>query len=635
MSARPGGWALRGVLFAGLGAFALTGGPALPLAVGTALLLVAPGPRLSANAWAVLHGLVLLVTGVTALLIAPTTGFAILVAWLLAHRAWIGRTGDDARVALLLSTLLLLLGAIGTESVFLGPLLVVYAALLPVALLRAELHDAGEAPPPSLQVLVGGGAALLTGALFVVLPRLDGGYVGHGPLGGPRFPEDVTLGEEGLVNDDGAEVMRVRVTSADGSLLPGPFHLRGRALDHFDGARWSATTRPEGAPVDAPWDRRADVRLEPIAGEVVFSVPDLLRVDGIAVRAEAGGTLVPLMPARSVQYTAYARDVPLARVARVDIDPWLQLPEDLDPRISTLALTVVPPEETDPVRIARGLTDWLATTYAYVDTPPAPVGDPLAWFLFDAKEGHCEYFATALAIMLRVRDVPARLATGFHSGELAEDGEIVVRRGNAHAWVEVRTEGGWATLDPTPPSERPYVDPRGLRARFDALVAAWYRDVVEYDMDAQFSAYGALGKRVLLAGGGEARGPVGAGLVGMLATMTGIVVAFVVGRAALGWYGVRRAPRPDVGARLCAEARAIVRGRGWNLPGDLPMLEAAAWLEARAGADAAPLRRLAEIVYASRYGGGPLATGEARACVRALRRMPKAGRRRDARGGPS
>ncbi|MFN7143698.1 MAG: DUF4129 domain-containing protein [Myxococcota bacterium] len=78
-----------------------------------------------------------------------------------------------------------------------------------------------------------------------------------------------------------------------------------------------------------------------------------------------------------------------------------------------------------------------------------------------------------------------------------------------------------------------------------------------------------------------------------------------------------------------------MRARGWNLPGELPMLEAAAWLEARVGAGAAPLRRLAEIVYASRYGGGPLAADEARACVRALRRLPKAGRRRDARTVPS
>jgi hypothetical protein len=95
------------------------------------------------------------------------------------------------------------------------------------------------------------------------------------------------------------------------------------------------------------------------------------------------------------------------------------------------------------------------------------------------------------------------------------------------------------------------------------------------------------------------------------------------------WLGGRRGPRarPDAYARLMTEARATIHHRGWPLPPELPPLDAAEWLEARVGAPGAPLRRLAMIVYAVRYGhdvsDGLLA--EARACVRALRALPKPG----------
>ncbi len=618
------GWPHRGVLLAGLGSLAVSGAPGLAIAVATLCLIVSPGPRLSGNGWAVAHGAVLLATGLTAAVASPTLGFAILVGWLLAHRGWMGRSPDDLRVALLLATLLLLLGAVGSETVLLAPLLVLYAALLPVALLRAELRGSA---PRGVELALGTGAALLAGLLFAVLPRLDGGYLGRGQLGGQRFPDDVTLGEEGLVSEDGAEVLRVRVTGPDGRPVPGPFHLRGRALDRFDGTRWSVGTPIERAPLDAPWDRRAEVWLEPIGGDVLFGVPDVLRVDGLPVRAKPGGAFAPLTPGRAVHYTAYGRDVPLERVDDTDIEPWLQLPPTLDGRVTSLAWSVVPAEEGDPAVVARALSDWLATTYRYVESPPPPEGDPLAWFLFEAKEGHCEYFASALTVLLRARGVPARLATGFHSGELAEDGTIVVRRGNAHAWVEVRTAAGWATLDPTPASALPTVDGDGLRARLDALVAAWYRDIVEYDMQAQFAAYGAVGKRVLVAADSRSQSPIRAGLVGMVVVVVALAVTLLGARGVLGRLGGPRSARLDAGARLCADARRIVRRRGWALPAELPMLEAATWLEARAGAHAAPFRRLGELVYAARYGGGPLATGEARACLAALRRLPRPGSR--------
>jgi transglutaminase-like putative cysteine protease len=630
---RPGGWALRGVVVAGLGSLALSGTPSLLLAVIAVVAIVAPAPRMGPNAWAAVHGVILAITGVTALLGPPTFAFAILVAWLLAHRTWTGRSGDDLRVALLLATLLLLLGAVSTETILLAPLFCGYAALLPIALLRAELQDTGEAAPRGLEALVGLGAAALTATLFVVLPRLDGGFAAHGQSLGERFPDDVTLGVEGLTSDDGAEVMRLRVTDPAGFPVPGPFHVRGRAFDRFDGTRWGVATPVERAH-EATWSLRAEVELSPLGSDVLFGISDLVRIEGIGARAEPGSLFTARFTSRVAKYRAFSRTVPLAAIDTTDVRPWLQLPE-VDPRIRPLAWTIAP-DEADPAVVARALSDWLEATYTYVETPPTPDGDPVAWFLFDEHAGHCEYFASALVMLLRSRDIPARLATGFYSDELGDDGRVVVRRGNAHAWVEVRTDAGWATLDPTPASSMPAVDVNALGARIDILLAAWYRDAIEYDMNAQFEAYGAIGKRVLFSGDDAQQSPIRAGFVGMIVVVGSLISGLVLLRTVVSRIGAPRrgGGRRDPFARICADARTIVRRKGWALPPELPPAAAAEWLRAHVGDAAAPFERIAELTYRARYGGAPLASevaplvAEARECLSALRRIPRPDRAR-------
>ncbi len=74
--------------------------------------------------------------------------------------------------------------------------------------------------------------------------------------------------------------------------------------------------------------------------------------------------------------------------------------------------------------------------------------------MFEARGGHCEFFATAMVMMVRERGIPARIVTGFQVGEINDLGNFeVVRKENAHAWVEVFDERlGWLTFDPTPPA---------------------------------------------------------------------------------------------------------------------------------------------------------------------------------------
>lgn len=142
-------------------------------------------------------------------------------------------------------------------------------------------------------------------------------------------------------------------------------------------------------------------------------------------------------------------------------------------------------------RLASVMVLHLRDRFAYdleQEVPPAGV-DPVEFFLFDRQRGHCEYFAAALTSMLRSVGVPARIVTGYAAGEYnAITSSFVVRKSDAHAWVEAQIRAGrWETLDATPPGSMPsrLRSNSGILARvrqlWDALELSWINNVVAFD----------------------------------------------------------------------------------------------------------------------------------------------------------
>jgi protein-glutamine gamma-glutamyltransferase len=172
---------------------------------------------------------------------------------------------------------------------------------------------------------------------------------------------------------------------------------------------------------------------------------------------------------------------------------YLELPL-LDIRIYTLARQWS--GEGAPIDRALRIQQHLRKDFKYaLDGPEKPVRDPLSDFLFVRKEGYCEYFASAMAVMLRAQGIPSRVATGFQSGYFNDvSGLYVVRASDAHAWVEAwidgapgdSTGGRWVTFDPTPPAAATRA---GLLSRLnmylDAADHAWQEWVVSYDLTHQ------------------------------------------------------------------------------------------------------------------------------------------------------
>jgi len=109
-------------------------------------------------------------------------------------------------------------------------------------------------------------------------------------------------------------------------------------------------------------------------------------------------------------------------------------------------------DAVDPYQITLRIERYLRQFYSYsLDLPASEYSSPYAAFLFDHREGYCQHFAGAMALLLRFNGIPSRVAVGFTSGEDQGDQTYLVSTNNAHAWVEVYFPTvGWVAFDPTP-----------------------------------------------------------------------------------------------------------------------------------------------------------------------------------------
>ena len=140
---------------------------------------------------------------------------------------------------------------------------------------------------------------------------------------------------------------------------------------------------------------------------------------------------------------------------------YLNLPPDLPSDIADLAREITLGAVT-PYDKATAITDYLRTNIQYTKTVTPPAGtDPIQWFLFDARQGFCNYYATAEVLMLRSLGIPARLVVGFSQGVFEPPDQYTVRQVDAHAWPELYFPGaGWVEFEPTS-SRPPIVRPAG------------------------------------------------------------------------------------------------------------------------------------------------------------------------------
>ena len=185
-------------------------------------------------------------------------------------------------------------------------------------------------------------------------------------------------------------------------------------------------------------------------------------------------------------------------------DRYRQLPDLLDPRIPVYARTIVNQASArNRYDKAKAIESHFRDTYGYSLQMTASGSDPLADFLFRVKAGHCEYFSTAMTVMLRSEGIAARVVNGFLPGEYNEAADVyTVRQSDAHSWVEVYfpETNAWVTFDPTPAAGRTEPQRTGLAAALgkyaEAFELLWFQYVVGYDRQEQRSLATALHNQV-------------------------------------------------------------------------------------------------------------------------------------------
>ncbi len=224
--------------------------------------------------------------------------------------------------------------------------------------------------------------------------------------------------------------------------------------------------------------------------------PETIRINMPLIWRSAGGAFHVQGAPTGLVYRAYSfveyEDTP-AILPPGKMDPseredLLRLPDGLDPRIAALARSMGADAISDDAK-AHAIERHLRHDYGYtLELPSVKVQDPLAYFLFVRKKGHCEYFASSMAVMLRTLGIPSRVITGFQSGVFNPyTGWQVVRASDAHSWVEGWTAaGGWTVFDPTP-SGAPPSDSFLTRAAllYDAANQFWQDWILRYDLQRQ------------------------------------------------------------------------------------------------------------------------------------------------------
>jgi protein-glutamine gamma-glutamyltransferase len=369
---------------------------------------------------------------------------------------------------------------------------------------------------------------LLTPPLFFALPRVSAGRLQQFAQQNEftsGFGDDVTLGQIGIIQQSDTVVMRAQFEQ------PPPVTLKwhGTTLTHFDGRRWF-NRLPERASVEMHGGLDNGVgfgsvmarRILDGANELVARSADAPAVrqpifQRYKVNLEPTGTNIFFYPSRLVWIRGSMRDYSLAMSATVSYrqssaiairaysgmsvvfphedqitretpapgPAYLELPP-MDSRVAALA-TQVTANATNPYEKALAIEEHLRTKYGYTLEMVA-TDNPIPYFLFERKKGHCEYFASAMAVMLRTQGIPSRIVNGFRGGELSDiTGSYIVRGRDAHSWVEAFIPGrGWVEFDPTPAGD-PVAHTMWSRIGLylDAAKEFWGEWVVNYDFSHQ------------------------------------------------------------------------------------------------------------------------------------------------------
>jgi transglutaminase-like putative cysteine protease len=539
------------------------------------------------------------------------------------------------------------------------------------------------------------GAVVIGSALFFVFPRFSAGFFARTGFQSSLmsgFTDNVELGQIGEIKKNNTVVMRVQT----GAQINYPMlRWRGIALTHFDGHRWYSTDTklrrrgPDGPNGWIPLTTRTElegqpavqvefiVLLQPLASNALFAPAQAIAMKGnfsgeggayeealrrSALNTDSTGSISnPYQNFSQIRYEGISI-LPVARPAQARSagteypqgirETYLQLPAHLDGRIPALARKVSA-GVNNPYDQSLAIENYLRTNFGYtLNLTGKPGVDPLAHFLFESKAGHCEYFATAMAVMLRTLGIPAREVNGFLPGEYNRvGGDYIVRASDAHSWVEAYFPGtGWLTFDPTPPASD---QPAGLFSQLalyvDWFQLTWNEWVINYDFSHQISLARNVGqvsidwkerwrnKFKLMQDHGVERLTGWQRSHGLLRFVFPILLVLSLAVLRLDWLRsffcwvrfkwlaslpAAQCSNPQMASRLYAELLRLLKKRGFSRQENQTPREFAESFALQAGL-APAVKEFTDIYARARFGGAPCDAFRLRALLEQVRSTPR------------
>jgi protein-glutamine gamma-glutamyltransferase len=520
-------------------------------------------------------------------------------------------------------------------------------------------------------IFVAIGTLLVGAVFFFVIPRFTAGYmsaISIQPTLMTGFGDSSTLGAIGKIKKNPAVVMRIHVEGDPARAAE--VHWRGIAFTDFDGRRWFTPNHDptvispngDGMYVLMPsmpargeyYPLHYTVLMEPIASDALFVALKLIDVrgrfsneterpegnkrPGILIYDKTGSLSNPMHNETKVRYQADSLLplVPPGELRRASTDypeinkrMYLQLPA-LDSRIPKLAAQITA-GATNPYDKAARIETYLKTKLGYTLDLADPHGkDPLSFFLFDRRAGHCEYFASAMTILARTQGIPARYVTGFLPGEYNDlGGDYIIRASDAHAWVEIYfPDYGWITFDPTPPAN---AQRGGLLDRlsmyWDWFQYVWGEWIINYNFTRQVTLaqnvqrtshdfgeraqkyYHAKQRQVMdLLLAVDKRAEASPYFLPLLLVMLVALLVYLRGRPLISYVVARWSLRARRAGNLTASLAALeyremlrlLEKRGWKKAESQTPLEFAAAIPA--SELSAPVARLTELYQSARFG---------------------------------
>jgi transglutaminase-like putative cysteine protease len=352
------------------------------------------------------------------------------------------------------------------------------------------------------------GTALVGALLFPILPRVRNplvqGVAGALTNASTGLSETIDFSHERSISPDSSVVARVWMGQEAVPFFT-PLRLRGTVYDRFARNEWRQTrgigfrevprvpgdsfriARPLG------FTRGATVQQRLVKGTRLFLPTTTYAISGVASLWE--GPVEGAYSTDQPRSDLWNYHVDLAReTSPIRFRPAAVTNYPVSPAVAALARQIVR-DEQDPIRQSVRIETFMSTTFTYVPDP-AQIGHPMTVddFLLRERRGHCEYFAAGMVVLLTSLNVPARIVGGFYGGRFNPlTGYFVIRREDAHAWVEVWDGGKWVTYDPTPPALRPGNEGSLLRMYASAL-----SDSINYFWDRYVLTFG-LGDQIALA----------------------------------------------------------------------------------------------------------------------------------------